>query len=280
MLPQPLDTTIAHKAINLTSELSGADKRVAGAIIDSFNRKTGQCDPSLNRIAWLLGISRRTVIRAAQRLEKLRLLRKLRHGDYSNRNSYEPNWVRFREMDAQWSVRFRAKSKQPGVINMSPIGREPCHVAGDEAGTQTCSINSSQKTCSGERASAKHCSESKPIDCKGNPIKESRSYKGGLASSESSSVSRASVATHAAAERRWNTELHRRYSATPNVYAEIIDAITPELQCAATEVEAHIPGAGLILILEQLHVRSESSAARADTTVDVGKPEVAAVCKP
>ena len=56
MLPQRLDTTLAHKAISLCAELSGTEKRVAAAIIDSFNRKTGQCDPGYGRIAHLLAI--------------------------------------------------------------------------------------------------------------------------------------------------------------------------------------------------------------------------------
>jgi len=60
----PSDTLIAHKAINLSEELSGTEKRVAATIIDHFNRKTGQCDPALGSIAKLLGVSRRTVIRA------------------------------------------------------------------------------------------------------------------------------------------------------------------------------------------------------------------------
>ena len=67
MLPRPLDTTIAHKAINLMPGLSGTDKQIAGAIIDHFNRKTAQCDPGLERIAWLVGVSRRQVISSVSR---------------------------------------------------------------------------------------------------------------------------------------------------------------------------------------------------------------------
>jgi hypothetical protein len=52
---------IAHKVLSLDAELSGTEKRVAAVLIDSFNRKTGQCDPGLNRIASLLSLDRRTV---------------------------------------------------------------------------------------------------------------------------------------------------------------------------------------------------------------------------
>ena len=43
----PSDSLLAHKAINLSDDLSGSEKRVAAAIIDHYNRKTGQCDPGL-----------------------------------------------------------------------------------------------------------------------------------------------------------------------------------------------------------------------------------------
>jgi AraC-like DNA-binding protein len=67
MTPQAPNTLIAHKAISLASELSNSEKRVAAAIIDHFNRRTGQCDPSLDCIAELIGMSRRTVMRATSR---------------------------------------------------------------------------------------------------------------------------------------------------------------------------------------------------------------------
>jgi DNA-binding MurR/RpiR family transcriptional regulator len=60
----PSDTFVAHKAISLAEDLTGTEKRVAATIIDHFNRKTGRCDPALGSIARLLGVSRRTVIRA------------------------------------------------------------------------------------------------------------------------------------------------------------------------------------------------------------------------
>jgi GTP-sensing pleiotropic transcriptional regulator CodY len=71
MTPQAPNTLIAHKAISLASELSNSERRVAAAIIDHFNRRTGQCDPSLDCIAELIGMSRRTAIRATGRLQKL-----------------------------------------------------------------------------------------------------------------------------------------------------------------------------------------------------------------
>src|ERR1700733_9564403 len=85
VLPRKFDTTIAHKMLNLMPELSGTDKRVAATIIDHFNRKTGQCDPSIERIARLLGLSRRTVIRSNARVVKTGVLRKVLHGCHLHR---------------------------------------------------------------------------------------------------------------------------------------------------------------------------------------------------
>jgi hypothetical protein len=268
---RPLDITIAHKAINLTSDLSGTDKRVAGAIIDSFNRKTGQCDPSLGRIAGLLGISRRTVIRAVQRLEKLRLLRKRRHGGHSHRNSYEPSWVRFRELDAQWSVRFRTKSGWS--TNVSPSECQSCRDAGDADGTQTCLINQSKETRPDAPCSAKEQPGDR-INRKGQPIKEERSPGPRPARSGSTKDSEVSLAAYTAAQRRWNSELLQRYSATPDVYAAIIDAITPQLEREATEGEMQKHGAGIALLLEQLQLRSLSPVATVEMTEDTTKRQV------
>ena len=67
MSVMPLDILIAHKAINLSTELSNTDKRVAAVLLDHFNRKTGQCDPGQNSIAELAGMCRRSVVRSVGR---------------------------------------------------------------------------------------------------------------------------------------------------------------------------------------------------------------------
>jgi len=279
MLPQKFDTTIAHKIINLMPELTGTDKRIAATILEHFNRKTGQCDPGLDRIASLVGVSRRTAIRSVSRIGRTGVFRVVRHGGYSQRNSYEPVWSRFRELDAVWRVRFRAKSRCADHSKMSPKMCQTCHLAGDQHDTQTFLTNQSQETSSCESASVRHRRTGKPTDRKGQPIKENRSYETALPPSRSIRVVETSEAANAAAERRWNTELLGRYSATPTVYAAIIDALTPELQRAATEAEMRRRGSGLALILEQLEIR-EPSAVNTDTMMDVGARGGARVCEP
>lgn len=107
MSVKPLDTLIAVKAINVAPGLLESDRWVATALIEHFNRKTGRCDPGIERLAKLLGCCTRTVIRAIKRLEKVGVFRKTRHGGYSNRNKYEPNWTWFRQQDALWRQKMR-----------------------------------------------------------------------------------------------------------------------------------------------------------------------------
>jgi hypothetical protein len=272
MLPEKFDTTIAHKIINLMPELSGTDKRIAATILEHFNRRTARCDPGLDRIAWLVGVSRRTAIRSLSHIVRAGVFRVVRHGGYSQRNSYEPVWLRFRELDAVWKMRFRTKSGRADHPKMSPNTCQTRHLPGDQPDTQTFLTNQSQETSSCESASVKHRLPCKPTDRKGQPIKENRSHETGSVPSRSISVVQTSEAAHVAAERRWNSELLRRYSATPGVYAAFIDAITPELQRAATEAEVRRRGSGIALILEQLQI---SSPPAIETRMDVGEPEEA-----
>src|SRR4051812_48497456 len=99
MAVKGLDTLLAIKVINLVPDLRPSDRRVGVALIEHYNRRTGRCDPGLERIATLLSISTRTVIRSTERLHVMGLFHKVRHGGWSNRNSYKPNWVRFAELD-------------------------------------------------------------------------------------------------------------------------------------------------------------------------------------
>src|SRR5258708_32982608 len=147
MLPRPLDMTLAYKGISLHPDLSAGDKLVAAAIIDHFNHKTSQCDPSIERLGWLLGISERTVIRSTQRLERLRLIRKRRHGGHFNCNSYEPVWSSFRELEAKWNARFNANSRRSGPARVSSSDCQSRHPLGAIPVTQTLQTNPSKETC-------------------------------------------------------------------------------------------------------------------------------------
>ena len=122
MLPQRLDILIAFKAISLAPDLSVTEKRVASALIDHFNRQTTQCDPSLDTLATLLGIHRRTVIRSVNHLVRLKYFRRTRHGGNFHRNFYEPLWPRFREVEAEWQIRRLKHSQRFREGNLPPAG--------------------------------------------------------------------------------------------------------------------------------------------------------------
>ena len=258
MLPQRLDLTLAFKAVALSVDLTGTEKRVAVAIIDSFNRETGQCDPSLNRIGHLVAVSRRTAIRAVSRLEKLRFVIKTRHGGNSHRNSYEPNWVRFREIEARWSAHKKTRHWQPDLADLSPsVVPESRHVAGGADGTQTILNNQSNLTLAGGRPFK---SDTRPRDTSDRKwLSGQQERSEGRASPSPRNGMRALAASRAAAridaERNWNSDLLNRLVTTPDRYADAIAAIDSELQNTATEAELKRTGEGLVQVLAELQRR-------------------------
>lgn len=230
---KPLDTLLAIKVLGLVERLGANDRRVAAILIEHFNRKTGQCDPGIARISELLGISERTVIRANQRLEASGLFRKVRHGGYGNRNSYQPVWARFAEYQASWQAKMQFKSKSRMTV-LSPLMRHGCHVQHDNGVTQTCYSNASQLTCSSGLPK-------KRVD--GSSAKRVGIPNGGKGSSD---------AARDEAERRWSRDLDERFRSKPVTYAEIIEAITPEIQSTATDAELGRHGAGIAFIIKVL----------------------------
>jgi predicted transcriptional regulator len=239
MAVRRIDTLLALKALSLGPGLKENDRRVAAALVEHFNRETSQCDPGLKRIADLLGISTRTVIRSIQRLEVAGLVRKVRHGGHLNRNRYELIWSRFQEIEVAWRVEF-AKSAQSRVTEMSPTGCQPCHISGDSAATQTCTTNLLNETCS-----------------KRLPKKEQEERAFPSSSSTMPDGTRSADAARVEAERRWTDALHKRFAHLPVTYAEIIELIDTTMQEAATDAEMRRPGSGLLHILRELRLPSQ-----------------------
>lgn len=227
MLPESLDMLIAFKVIALDERLSSSQKRVAIAIVDSFNRKTGQCDPSLDRIAHLLGTSQRTVSRAVKRIERLRIIGKLRHGGKFNRNSYTPNWGEFRAAEARWRARKKTRHWERSSQIMSPTACQSCPTNGDKSVYQTSISNNFPST---SRESSRAQAPKQAV--------RSKSSK---------------QAAYDAAERRWLTAFDERFRGSP-VYAALLDAMSPELCGKATEAEMIRTGTGLRSILASLGV--------------------------
>jgi hypothetical protein len=235
---------IAHKVLSLDAELSGTEKRVAAVLIDSFNRKTGQCDPGLNRIASLLNLDRRTVIRAIKRIDGSGLIRRVRHGGKSHRNSYEPDWVRFVDLEWEWKERMqRAKALR---LNKSLLVPERCHLGSGGDVTQTYQSNQSNS----EPAAGALDLKSDATQCEQVSGRRTRQ-----AAFTKTRATPSQGASRYAAERRWTAALHERFSGDRVRYGEVIGAITTEIQSAATGAELLRSGAGLELILREIGER-------------------------
>jgi hypothetical protein len=230
-----LDTLLAIKVINLMPGLRQSDRRVGAALIEHYNRKTGRCDPGIGRLADVLGLSSRTIIRSTQLLEARHLFRKVRHGGYSNRNSYEPNWPRFVELERAWRDKLQENARARRIKMSLATGQES-HPPGDKAVTQTCIDNKlHQQTCS-----------------KGHPKEVIGRARSTPSPPASRAGSRSADAAHTEAERRWSNELFTAYGSLPITYAEVIEAITPEIQSAATDAEIKTRGGGLVFIRHKL----------------------------
>jgi predicted transcriptional regulator len=258
MTPQGPNTLIAHKAISLASELSNSEKRVAAAIIDHFNRRTGQCDPSLDCIAELIGMSRRTVIRATDRLQKLGFIRRIRHGGHYHRNSYEPVWSRFLQVEADWKSRRSARRARFDAPKLSPCSGQSRHVAGDTADPQTFPSNKLNETSDAEVLLQKHDARSASNDKKGSAMEANlRSNPPNHERSCRQPPSTPSLtAARDAAERRWNGALTSNFRDQPWIYSRIVDAIDVNLMNATTEAELRHQGSGLSFLTNELLLRN------------------------
>lgn len=230
-------------AVVRSEPLANAVKRVAIAIIDSFNKKTGQCDPGFGRIAHLLGISRRTVIRSIPRLENAKVLSRSRYKGNSHRNSYQPNWAYFRQMEENWRARKKTKhwtwAPQDEVSLSEPAS---CHSGDANPVTQTNTTNQSNET----RPSSSPSSSNQVGRFQNQRRSNVQSVRGAGSAPSHRDVS------FAAAERRWTTELNRRFARMPETHARILEAIDPDLQRAATEAETKRRGAGLDVVFARL----------------------------
>ncbi|MBR1285369.1 helix-turn-helix domain-containing protein [Bradyrhizobium sp. AUGA SZCCT0177] len=251
----PSDTFVAHKAISLARDLTGTEKRVAATIIDHYNRKTGRCDPALSSIARLLGLSRRTIIRAVGSLALKGYIRKVRHGGYFHRNSYEPVWSRFRSDAAKWTEQ-RATARHRAAADVSLSGRQTWRLGSDADVTQTCTNNSFEQTLAANSSRAPTPASSSPATPEGLGNEGNKTAVYAIAQQRfHMKSSRSHVAARDAAERRWNDSLTRQFSAAPDVFVSLIDAIDSELQGAATDVELRRPGSGIAFLLSELDRR-------------------------
>jgi len=279
---QDNDILLAIKAINLHASLSKSARMVAGALIDHFNRKTGQCDPSVGRLATLLGINRATVMRATTELEKFGLFAKLSHGGYSHRASYQPQWQVFREFEDDWSERMKtgkapAKGRKAATLKVATMrGSESqdCDVKGRKTATQTNRTNQSNKPvqaaqCSNQsncepenqhQSSQQMEKSRKGLGMKGERVGYQQTIllpiRGGRQTSHSKAAKESAIG-------RINDELLKRGT---NIYAAYVDLIDPVVNDLAAEKEMKQRGSGVLFIVEVI----EDETLKANRTRKIG----------
>jgi Helix-turn-helix domain len=237
---------LGFKAICLSRSLKDGDRPVAAAILDHYNHKTGQCDPSLGTIAFLVGCSRRTVIRRVNALVRAGFFRRIRHGGKFHRNLYEPAWTFFEQLETAWKKRRRENTtRRLGRELSHSQGQQSCHIAGASEGTQTYQTNISKETSLADPPETKIAAEC-TLDVPRHPRKPNV-FQPNYASSQS--------AAYDAAERRWVSALQNQYLSNPQAYAHLIDSIDSKLHQETTARELQQRGSGLTYILEQVRRR-------------------------
>ncbi|WP_421590991.1 helix-turn-helix domain-containing protein [Shinella sp. M27] len=253
---QKNDVLFAYKALSIAPGLADASRRVAGAVIDHFNRGTGQCDPSIERLETLLGIDRATVIRATEKLHDLGFIEKTSHGGKSHRAAYLPNWARFRAIVEEWNARMKmgAGAAADAVVKVASARRsrsQSCDVKRRSSATQTYLSNQSKEptgACGNGALADGESSTQRVMALKG--LLNGRAWPAPRPEPEVALVGEARKAAESAAMRRWDRDL---MALGVEAHAYAIDLITPEIADEATSAERRRHGDGLRLLRERLH---------------------------
>lgn len=129
--PAPSLKSIAYKALVVDCRLSGGARRVAGALVDRCNAKTGRCDPSVDRLAADTKLDRRNVQHALRELceGEERLFDRESSGPGRGKTpSYRPRWDRFRAI---------VRDYEAGTGNGSEKGGDAATLSDSERAAQT-----------------------------------------------------------------------------------------------------------------------------------------------
>lgn len=263
------DVFFAYKALAVAPDLSANDRRVAGAIIDHFNKKTGQCDPSIERLSSLLEVDEKSVRRATSRLCERGLFEKASHGGKSHRASYLPCWTEFHQIVDSWELRMRSRRRAyndgDNRAEVSSSTGQECPVEPGKNAPQTLVINPSNEPVLATDGARGNVAESRPQgtnepspasrptlaegDGNGSGLPINHSTQSRLRTHHQVSHSHAA---DAAAERRWYRDLH---ALGPELEADAIERLTQETINAVTAAERHKQGAGIRVIHEALWMR-------------------------
>lgn len=232
-----------HMSICLLEGLSTAAKRVGSAILDHYNYKTSQCDPSVVRLATLLGVHRTTVLTATEQLcSEEGLFKRVSHGGKSHRTLYIPRWDKMQAIVADWNNRMKTGTAPSGKLkpfSVSPTVAETLlsrsqkrDLDSSDIATRTVRINRPKETGASVPAATGPFGTKTPSS---KPAVRSGQY-GLLLPIDGG---KGQVA-RTAAERRLNRDM----LADSDRYSIIITAITPAIYEGAIAAEMGRPGSG------------------------------------
>jgi hypothetical protein len=256
-LLQQNDILFAHKALGLVPDLSAATRRVAAAIIDHFNKRTGQCDPSIGRLMKLLKISRAAVIRATNELDELGLIEKKSHGGKSHRTAYSPNWPVFRAFVDDWDAGMKSgegpEHNLKMVSDLRPPKSQSCDLGRLRNETQTHRKNPSKKPiehCRVDKPGTSNPDLSRTKDPKGLLKKKQKETKQfiSIPPQGRQSLTRSEVSRDKA-QQRWEGDIMKQRE--PQKVA-IVEWLTADRMDKVTDAEIDQPGGGLAFILGEM----------------------------
>ena len=142
----------AQLALHFHQKLSPSARRVGAALIEHFNRRSGQCNPTVARLAELLETDQKTIKRATAELDRYGLISKVRVSG-SRRTNYQPNWSALATVYSDWRARFGG---QDLGAKMSPYEGQIRPHSGDKNVPQTYRItNRTEPTVISITASAR-----------------------------------------------------------------------------------------------------------------------------
>lgn len=251
------DLLFAHIALNLADGLSANTRRVAGALLWHFNRKTGQCNPSVERLSKKLGIGRATVLRATDLLssDEVAMFIKLSHGGKNHTASYIPQWGVFRNIVADWEASTKPKKPAVNVSEMIPSQSHSCDVKGLRNETQTNRRNQLKEPIATvpvetQVKSRPDAAREQPLQGLGKNGQGARHSHNRLSPFGGKQASH-SAAAMSAAERRWYRDLKRMDSAVA-MQIELLLGDRAGLYEQATQAEFQKKGTGLRFVLDAL----------------------------
>ncbi|MDX1063887.1 hypothetical protein GOL45_16575 [Sinorhizobium medicae] len=124
MSKEPSPVFYCYKALSL-APLSGNAKSAGGALLDHFNQRTGQLDPSIASLARRLGIGRRATIDALNEVVQFGLFSRRVHGGTAYRSAYEPNFELARSMVSDFESRRKGAIAPSETSPLHPKNRPP-----------------------------------------------------------------------------------------------------------------------------------------------------------